>query len=351
MRKRVFFLDVIRTFAIFLVIEFHYNINMAGHGYLPAFIDEPLAWLNGRGVLVQSMFIALSGAALMLVYGKRADKIDLKDYARKRFLSIYPLFWVTYLVAFAFLSFWKGRLLYDTPQSRWLYTITAFDGWLLPVQETFYLLGEWFLGFIIIMYILFPMLLWLYRKHAGLLMGLAFAAMFIPWFWEPARLGMSLYISPLMRLFEFCFGMWFIMRYQDGPPLWQALLATVIFILVQESKLSFAPPLQNVTMGLCLFIVVAWLARFLERSDRVRRFFLWTSLYSYGAFLIHHVFQQFVLPRWGMPVESWLQFGVGMVFFVVLSWMMGYGLTKLTGVLVRGVLHVTPSRARSRVTD
>lgn len=351
MRKRIFYLDVVRSLAITIVIGIHYNLNMAIQGLNPAAAEGFMNRFDGHGVIVQSLFVALSGAALMLVYGKRERAIDWADYAKKRFLSIYPLFWVTYLSLYLIRTIQKGHQMFsDLPLSRYFFTITAFDGWLQPVLKTPYMIGEWFLGFIIILYCFFPLLLKIYRRSPAGMMIFAFLVACIPTLYEPARLGMSLYTSPMARLFEFAFGMLFIMHYEDGVAAWQGVISVILLaVLYNVPNGPWVFP-QNAAMGMLWFVIISWISRYLEKSTLIRKFFLWTSLYSYGAFLFHHYFLQYYLPRHGIApktLDGFILYGVALVVGIYGA---GYLFTKLTGILVKLILHVKPSRSRERVT-
>ncbi|QJT10472.1 acyltransferase [Oceanidesulfovibrio marinus] len=350
MRKRIFYLDVVRSIALTMVIAIHYNLNMTIHNLDTAARIPFITQLNGHGAIVQSLFVILSGAALMLVYGKREKSIHLGEYAKKRILSIYPLFWVTYIILFVFMTVYKGHTPFRGIHTwRYIYTVTAFDGWLLPIQQTPYMIGEWFLGFIIILYCLFPLLLAIYRRSPAGMMIFAFLVACIPALYEPARLGMSLYTSPMARLFEFAFGMLFIMHYEDGVSAKQGVVAAVLLALlynVPNGPWNF--PL-NVVMGILWFSVISWVSRYLEKSAVIRNFFFWTSLYSYGAFLFHHYFLQFYLPRYGIAPQTLGGFFLYGMVLIIAIYGVGYLLTKLTGVLVKQILHMKPSRSRERL--
>lgn len=80
----------------------------------------------------------------------------LKDYYKKRFLAIFPLFWLAYL--FAFLEhFYHSKSMPNVPKITFLLTVIGMDGYLYDYVKNFYMIGEWFLGAIIILYILFPL--------------------------------------------------------------------------------------------------------------------------------------------------------------------------------------------------
>jgi len=44
-----------------------------------------------------SLFFIISGAALMYVY---QEKLEYKRFYKKRFESLYPMFWMAYIIAF-----------------------------------------------------------------------------------------------------------------------------------------------------------------------------------------------------------------------------------------------------------
>jgi peptidoglycan/LPS O-acetylase OafA/YrhL len=181
------------------------------------------------------------------------------------------------------------------------------------------------------------------------MLGFAFLVACIPVLYEPARLGMSLYTSPLARLFEFAFGMFFIMHFERGASLKQGLAALALLLVlynVPDEPWIFA---KNAAIGMLLFTFISWVAQSMEKSPAIRHFFLWTSLYSYGAFLFHHYFLQYYLPRYGMSPGGTWQFILYGTVLVAAIYGAGYLLTKLTGLLVKGVLHMTPSRSRERV--
>lgn len=52
-------------------------------------------YLGSYGV---TLFFIVSGAVLMYIYGDK--EIDLASYYKKRFLGIYPMFWLAFAIFF-----------------------------------------------------------------------------------------------------------------------------------------------------------------------------------------------------------------------------------------------------------
>ena len=94
--NRSFYADFIRAFSICLIIVYHFDLNALETQTAGNLLFGPIS--NSFGHLGVSLFIILSGATLMLNY---EHNFNLSTYIKKRFLSIYPLFWMTYLFFFA----------------------------------------------------------------------------------------------------------------------------------------------------------------------------------------------------------------------------------------------------------
>ena len=102
-RPRLFYLDLVRALAAILIVITHFNNPyMLGH---PVFMYEPFGiYVGSLGV---SLFLIISGAALMYTYGE-SDKLDCRHFYYKRFIGIYPMFWIAFILANAFLFLRNG---------------------------------------------------------------------------------------------------------------------------------------------------------------------------------------------------------------------------------------------------
>ena len=157
-RERIFGFDFIRMIATLSIVLIHFNaiyIYASPQRMDLTVLTTRLSniYLGGWGV---SLFFILSGASLMYVY---QEKLEIKEFYKKRFLSIYPMFWIAYFIVFLFQFYlYKGFTFSKAPIINFIFTIIGYDGNLMTVIPTFYILGEWFLGCIISMYVIFPLL-------------------------------------------------------------------------------------------------------------------------------------------------------------------------------------------------
>ena len=148
-------LDVVRLAALLPVLCYHYCIEAARFGFAvpTAFIGRGMAdWVE----LGLAWFFLLSGAALCLQWQGR---FALRRYLVGRAAATYPAFWLGFGALFLYGEVLHGNNA-EIPRWRVVFSLFGVDGYLSPVTVTFYKIGEWFLGVILILYLVFPLLLW-----------------------------------------------------------------------------------------------------------------------------------------------------------------------------------------------
>ena len=141
-KERLIYLDVIRTLAVICVFVVHFTrqleyagISYNGYKILPDTLFD--VYLGGYGV---SLFFAVSGAALMYNYG---GKCELKNFYKKRFWGIYPMFWMAFGIVFLYRFYMEKSFTFACEKWTILLTITGMDGYLSFFFHDFYILGEW----------------------------------------------------------------------------------------------------------------------------------------------------------------------------------------------------------------
>ena len=217
MKSRNLSFDFIRTVCTIGILVAHYNY------YIVTWVigDETPVFAHTFAScdvpsLAVSCFFILSGASLM--YGvllREETSFSLKSYFISRVKAIYPCF---YCVWFIFYLFYKlsGKLVCTEPW-KIIFTIAGIDGWAGQFTGTnYYLTGEWFLGTVIFLYILFPFYLKLLQKNLPLLLCVVTVLFFIGM--QCGYIGLNFYESPLARSVEFVFGMIFTKVISSTPP-------------------------------------------------------------------------------------------------------------------------------------
>ena len=291
-------LDVIRLTAMLPVVCYHFTIESARAGYAVP------GWLIGRPMadvveLALVLFFLLSGASLCWQWRGR---FAWRPYLAGRAAGVYPMYWLGWGTLFLYGEILHGNNA-EIPRWRAIFSLLGLDGYLLPVTATFYKIGEWFLGVILLLYLVFPLLLWCVetpRRRA--LLAAAMTALALVWpLVCPAPLESG--HTVLGRLPAFALGVWFGTELSEPK-------RSCLWGLAAVTLLAFAPrtlwPVVYLLVGASLF----WLL--LKAGGNLPEIFhpamRWLAEQCYGIYLVHHVFLTLVvLPltaRFSLPLVA-----------------------------------------------
>ena len=320
-------LDAVRLAALLPVLCYHYCIEAARFGFA-----VPTA-LIGRGMadwveLGLAWFFLLSGAALCLQWQGR---FSARRYFVSRAAATYPAFWLGFAVLFLYGEVLHGNNA-EIPRRRVIFSILGLDGYLAPVTATFYKIGEWFLGVILILYLVFPALLW-FMETTVRRRVLAVCMAVLAGIWPlvcpaPFEAGHTV----LGRLPAFALGVWFgTLLKKDALPSYRIWLGLAVLPLL------WVGVVPRLAVLLALAAVLFWA---LYRAGQhipahfrpaLRRL----AGQCYGVYLVHHVlltlvFLPFVRGH-GLPLA-----GMFPVYLVV-SFVLAAVLTAVSKPLSRAI--------------
>lgn len=267
--------------ALVAILVIHFNATVTGYFTLShKLFASVLPFGIYLGDFGSSLFFMVSGAALALTVPEQQSPFL---FYKKRAKAIYPLFWLAWAVCFS-LRFLAKPWYYSSARSITLIlTVLGLDnfavaaGW---VGMDFACVGEWFLGSILFLYLLFPLLIRGGRRNPWLTWAVALVVCL------PVHLaGWDAHLVAI-HLLEFLFGMQFLTL---GPKAKAGLaLAGAVGTVV------FAGFDSKITCALCcvaVFTLLAWVARFLDRPWP-RAVCAKLANLSYAVFLVHHVLIQ-----------------------------------------------------------
>lgn len=165
--------DVLRVLCAVAVCVFHFEGEMVpsvssalGGGGLPALAGVTLDILGtglNAGSLSVCLFFMLSGALASRTL--RDESFSTLDYYGHRALRLLPPLWISwFLVCVYYLACGWAR--FNVPASHFVLTLLGLDGYLQSTMgmSTFYLVGEWFYGAIILVTLVWPALRAVYRS-------------------------------------------------------------------------------------------------------------------------------------------------------------------------------------------
>lgn len=280
-RARLFYLDFIRALSLILIIIYHFDCHLGFHNIKVKHYLFPIVPYYMYADIGVSFFIIISGAALMYTY---QDDLKIKDYSIRRFKSVFPTFYVGYFFVFLYTFYINGSII-PLPKWRFLLTIIGMDGYLHLVVSGFYLVGEWFLGFIIILYILFPLLRKLLIRKPIVLMVIAAVLYIISVIGNGLGWNKSGIVDPLTRLPEFLFGMYFVYYIKKISPKQAviALLASLALVYFTNRKYEI---LQTTLVGICLFLVFVFVSNYIH-DNRIKNIVSFFSKYSWAGIIVN----------------------------------------------------------------
>lgn len=279
-KEKLFYLDFVRVISMLIIVTYHFFVHFAENSIVGTNI------INDKwGKIGVALFFMISGSALMYNY---KEKLTIKEYAKKRFIGIYPMFWIAYSLGYIYLFYsTKSSNMWGLPFWKIIISILGMDGYLGSYTQTMYILGEWFLGCIVIIYILFPILRILINKYPKITIIVATIIYLLTFFLYNDNFKMPLGRTIIVSCYAFLLGMYAIKI--KKIKLWQMAIALIIgsvgyFISSENTNLQI---FICKTTAYCWFIVFSYIG---QKTDInvIKNIFSIISKYSYAIFLVHH---------------------------------------------------------------
>ena len=345
MEKRIQELDVLRVLAMIFVITYHFWYEYATVG-LP-FVNLFYVTSNyDFGNVAVTIFIALSGGLLYKKYGAADtfDHISYKTFYLKRAKAIYPPFWILCLyIPLTLLRHYlaDGNAFFMGHPLKLLLTVIGFDGYVRAYGfDTYAFCGDWFVGAIVLLYLLFPLLAKCYRKRPAvtlLLLAVLYGLQYI----IPAEHDDVFSILPVTISLKFCLGFFLIENLDRFRNLRVALVAGLVFLML--SFVDIPGRINTDCLGsiaaVALFAVVFYAAPRLLRYRAVSAPVQKLAALSYCVFLVQHVAISWtqmayikVFDKMHLVFSAWNVTALLLVtFFVILvvAWVLKWASDKL----------------------
>ena len=264
--------------------------------HFSAHVNSPLHFMmmyangNVSGALID-IFLIISGAMLYL---NNTEITSLKEFYYKRFKSIYPAFYIAFGCFFLYRVIRFKKFFYlDCSPFMLILSLLGVDGYFSSYAPNYYILGEWFLGAIIILYLVYPFLLYGIRKYPVVTTLLVLSA-------YAGILFYNVFQTSLKNIFSCMMSFYVGMLLQKHEKLIKNYLvfgiSAVICIILAVYRLPFITNPENVSfknvmnhlMGLCLFITLYHVGNFITRVRFIQKVTDFLGSLSYPVFLLHH---------------------------------------------------------------
>ncbi len=290
--KRVRYFDLLRVVCFCMIIWYHMLVELCNDGMLA--LEDVSPWFANAnihiGTLSVAVFFMLSGASLTI---STRGQIHYKQFYVKRGLRLLVPFYFVNICCFIIRMIQvKSFSLLITGTAPWkiFLGITGIDAWLglYGVSSFSQGIGEWFLGCLVILYAVFPLLRKLMNKNETVFLAVV-ASIYIVMIYH--------YLSPvpvhqniLVKGCEFVFGM-YLGKYWEklDKKILIVSLPAVMFCFTSSTPLVINDGLKITISALVFFVTFSFAENILQKSTCVYPVIRFLSGCSYELFLVHHI--------------------------------------------------------------
>lgn len=290
-KPHYYYLDLIRISAIGLIVLEHLIYQLGNFKILQW---QYLYFFGFKvGDLGVSLFIFLSGVTLTLSSLAGGGKLDVLNFYMKRLFRLYPLFWLIYLLFFIYYRI-HNYLPTDVPIDTKILAFIGMDGYMTSFIKfpNWYLVGEWFFGFIVILYFLYPILYKLFIWNKYLFITISFIITTLASVILKDLIPNYMRLIPI-RLLEFSAGMMFSsIIAKSSKKIFPKFLfiSAILFLLASLMDINVLP---FMLFKLLIFDMLVFSASFfiyeLFRLNYFKSLVIFFSNISLSVYITHHI--------------------------------------------------------------
>lgn len=288
-QKRIMELDFIRFVACLGVIAHHYCGELQNRS-----VTTPW-WFLGKynrgnfGWLFVTIFFVVSGMAIMN-NNLCIKREDVWSFYKKRWLSLFPAFYFVWILVYIEKVIENCNFLYAGSIKNMIWSIFALDGYVSCVVPTYYQVGEWFLAPIVIIYLLYPLINWGYRKNKYIF-GLVIVFLFL----LEDNLKITIQTGPFRSIIScicsFYMGMLllpFVTKIRNPFVFVASLLLSGVF-LIGGIRIADSENITVHVSGMAVVILLWNIGHYIMKLPVLDKVIIWISEHCYHIFLLQHV--------------------------------------------------------------
>lgn len=282
-------------------------------------------------------FTVMSGYLLRLRY---KDNTDIKLFYKKRLLTLFPSFYIAFLIGYIVHSIETGSMFYGGHPAKIIFTFLGIDSYVgLYGISTYAIVGEWYTGIIIIMYFLFPLLNWICNRIK-----------------LPATIGLiAVFIAncilrpnqnmPETSIFTAILLFWTGMIISDASEYllkhnWIGIITLAAVVILIAVPIPVMPRIINLDIvSILLFLTLILLFSNLDQFKISNTIIFFLSGISYEIYLIHH-FLVYELAEILPKVEGNYILSAGYYVLVLLiSILMAFIINRVAKILIKTIAN------------
>lgn len=301
-KERLFGADLIRVISTIAIVFYHIGCKISSIVEIGSMSRIPFLEWGGVncGDIFVTVFFILSGAMLY----RNNRKVDsLRQFYYKRWKSIFPTFYFVYGILFL-----KNVLTYKTvfykgnPMSL-LLSVCGLDGYFQCIIDNYYIVGEWFLGAIILLYLVYPILAKLAEKgiRSTTVILTCVYLMQVLLSTRTDVFGISSFRNIASCLISFWFGIVFMYAYDSFNKFMDNRRNVLILIIVILAILPVISIVEsNIAahlLGALVFVTLWGIGLQLSGKTRMEEFIAKCSQCSFAVYMCHHVIVNLLVLR------------------------------------------------------
>ena len=201
----------------------------------------------------------------------------------------------------------------------------------------YYCLGEWFLGAILILYVLYPFVRMAFQTMIGkiiytVLLAVAYTAnLYFDWF------TMSDGKNILTCLMDFTIGMWIVTYRKQLKNKWCLWGSILLSCVLMFSDIPVKEVMCSTLVGMLWFVILLNLSDFLMKGRMMQILVKWIGNSSFGIFLVHHVILYAYMKQYqGTEIGMGKSLGLFFLLFLII-FIVGALLAKWGKIVTKGV--------------
>ncbi len=285
---RILEYDFIKCLCAIGIITFHFSCHNQYQQFKPLYL-----YANGSfGGAIVTVFFMVSGALLSV----RSLNNGIVCYYKRRAKAIYPAFYLVYFCFFVIKIFQYRTPLYKEG-SYYIFTLIGIDGYVdNRFHITYYLVGEWFLGALILCYMIFPLFHYLSKKYEVIAVLIPLVLFGVSLFYPLTNPDSYRTLSSCML--SMVLGASLQKHEWIMKNIWLILFSLVLSLALLFVPLPISDNIPMHVMGFCLFILLYNLGSLVMRYKLLRSSIVFVSKLSYIIFLVQHQIIYAFLGTW-----------------------------------------------------
>ncbi len=319
-KEKIIALDFLRTICAVGIVFFHISCY-AGEGASTLF----LSYANGEyGTALVGIFLLISGTVLYYNYQQIPS---LKTFYYRRWKTMYPAFYLAWAGFAAALCLVNRGSVWSAPAYKFVLTLLGLDGYFNYLGPTFYLVGEWFFGAIVILYILYPVLMKAVNRFGWMVL-----LVLLPlWIWQdnttvfrvPAECNL------IYCALRFSLGM-LIAKYRLYKNKYLLYISIPVTLALLIVPIPYLPGIQQLCLVFFAFFALFVLGQLLMKIAILEKIFHFLGDLSFFVFLLQNNIGSFLTVRI-KPVSALEIFAVASITVVlcfigafILKWVLNW---------------------------